>query len=133
MSNIIKTIKLESEKSYTLEKGKQVEVKTSDGESMFIRNDLVGLQRLLGYFDPTKHTVKDWKMMIKLRDLLTDAYLRDKKELELSLDEAVFLKDFMKELIAKNNKDSKTEDKDKIQFREFEFRTLLAIDEQFGE
>lgn len=91
-------------------------------ESNYIRNDLVGLNHLMGRFDTRIHTPKDWKMSIKINSKITEAYLNDLKEIELTLDEASFLKLYLKELPEKEGKQES--------IPEFEIRTLFGIIEQ---
>lgn len=91
-------------------------------EINYARNDLVGLMALLGRFDSRKHAIKDWKMSVKIRDKMRNAYLKDFEEIELTLDEATFLKLYLKELPEKDGQEHA--------LPEFELRTLFGITDQ---
>lgn len=99
-----------------------VDDKDPSGELRYVRNDVVGLMSLLGKFDTRIHAPKDWKTMMQLKEKITDCYLHDKTELELSLDQAAFLKLFLKELPEKEGKSA--------QLSDFELTTLFGIQEQ---
>ena len=135
MKKIPLKLKLVMEKALYLDKDKKKAVSRDmrTGEEMYIRNDLSGLQQLLTKFDTRMNDMKAWKMWTKVKDKLTDCYLNDKKWIELSLDEAIFLKDFLIDLLEKNTRDSKLPKEEKIIFKEYETRTLLGIIDQFDE
>ena len=107
--------------------GKIVDAKI-DGQQAYSRSDYSGLQGLLKRFDTRMHTPKDWKTWTKLGGKITDCYLHDRKKMELSLDETVFLKNFLNDLAEKNSMAGK--EKDKIPFTDFEVKTLMGVLEQ---
>ena len=98
---------------------------TRKEEVNYKRNDIFGLLGLLRKFDTKIHTMQDWKQSIKLKDKLSNAYVNDLEEIDLSLEEATFLKLYLKEYSEKEGKTSDTP--------EFELRTLFGVLEQFGE
>lgn len=127
--NKVLTLKLVEEKAYNRDKDGKKKEAMVQGEQAYIRNDLSALQSLLSNFDTKTHAPKDWKSWTKIKDKVVDCYLNDKRKMELSLDEAGFLKDFLIDLRDKNTRDSK--EKEKISFNEFQVRSLLGLIEQF--
>jgi hypothetical protein len=105
-------------------KGKPV--KTPEGESRYKREDINGLMSLLGRFDSRMHDVSDMKMVLKIRDKLYDAWGKDAQEIELSLNEATFLKTYLQEFQEKDGKFQPNDEK-KEPMREFEMRTLVGL------
>lgn len=103
-------------------KGNIVLSKTPTGDINYARNDLIGLMSLLSKFDTRIHPLKDWKLSMKVRNKLRDAYLEDLEEIELTLDEAAFLKIYLKELPEKEGQQQN--------MLEHELRTLFGIQEQ---
>jgi len=99
-------------------------VKTPNGEIAYVRDDYNGLLALLNHFDSRLHVMKDYKVFIKVRDKVQEAWLKDWTELELSLDEAAFLKEYFKNL---NEKDGAN-----TQLQQFEIRTLVGVLEALG-
>ena len=95
------------------------------GRVNYARNDSVGLLELLGKLDTKRHPLNSWKQSMKVKDKLTNAYLKDLKEIELSLDEASFLKLYLKEFSEKEGKE--------MSIKGFELKTLFGILEQFSE
>jgi hypothetical protein len=106
-------------------KGREVVMKNEKGEPNYLRNDVMGMMGLLNKFNSTLHTMKDYKQWIKIKDKIRDCFVRETNILELSLDEAAFLKDF---LINLTEKDAKS-----VQLVEFEIRSLTGIVDQFTE
>lgn len=119
-------LKLQSEKFFIKEKGKEVVAKDPDGEDRYIRNDSMGLQVLLGRYDTKIHSMKDYKHWINLRDKSRNAFIKNETEIPLSLDEASFLKTFLTELPEKEGKSGTS-------LQEHEVRTLLGVLDQFKE
>lgn len=103
-------------------KGDIVVSKTPQGDINYTRNDVVGLMALLSKFDTRIHPLKDWKQSMKVRNKVRDAYLEDLEEIELTLDEAAFLKIYLKELPEKEGQQQN--------MLEHELRTLFGIQEQ---
>jgi len=93
-----------------------------------IQDDLFGLQSIFGKFDSRIRGIRDWRNRMTIIDKLTEIYKKsnDQKEedntLELTLDEASFLKIFLDEFPEKEGKNQPLKD--------FEIRTLLSISEQ---
>ena len=101
-------------------KGK--EIKDEKGNKSYKRDDFIGLLQLLNRFNSKFHEMKDYKLFLKLKDHLLENWKKDDLNLELTLDEATFLKDYLSEL---PNKDAKDQG-----LAEFELRTLCGILEQ---
>ena len=100
--------------------------KDETGEpASFIRNDVAGLTQLLARFDTRKYQVRDWQRWTQVKKKLYECYLENKLEISLNLEEAEFLKRFLKDFSEKEGKDTS--------LREFEVRTLLGILDQFNE
>jgi len=74
---------------------KVVDSITPDGSPAFIRDDLTGLQRLLGKFDTSKKQVRDWGAWAKLRRKIYDCYVDGKTTMDLTIQEASFLRGFL--------------------------------------
>jgi len=124
--NKFEPIKIRFIKEEAQEKNKKGELevlKTPQGDISYVRNDLMGLLGLLGRFDTKIHSVKDWKMSIKIKDKMRDAFTRELDEIELTLDEATFVKLYLKELPEKEGL--------RESIPEYELRTLFGILEQF--
>jgi hypothetical protein len=106
-------------------KGRKVELRDVEGNLQYMRNDGIGLMGILGRLDTRNYTLKDLKTWTKLRDKLKEGYFQDSDVVELTLDEAKFLKDF---LLNVQTKEAQTHP-----LQEFEIRTLVGISEQFAE
>jgi hypothetical protein len=102
-------------------KGK--EVKDEKGDTSYVRNDYFGLQILLNRFDTTIHVPKEYKMFIKVKDKIRGAWIKDEENVDLTLDEGAFLKEFLTNL---PEKEAKTKP-----MQEFELRSMMGILEQF--
>ena len=108
------------------EKGKIVISKDAEGEVKYLRHDGMGLMSILSKFDTRKHTqLRDQQQWVQVRDKLHNALLHELDELDLTLDQAKFLKDFLKEYSDKDGKEAA--------MGEFELRSRIGILEQFGE
>lgn len=103
-------------------KGK--EIVDRDGNKSYRRDDVVGLMNLLNRFDSRLHLMSDYKMFLKLKDHILNSWAKEEKFLDLSLDEATFLKNFLSGVTTKDGKDS--------QLQEFEMRTLVGILDALG-
>jgi len=103
-------------------KGK--EIKDADGNKSYQRDDFIGLLNLLAKFDSKFHEMKDYKMFLKVKDHLLENWRKEDKNIELSLDEATFLKRYLSELPEKEAKNQS--------LQEFEIRTLCGILDQLG-
>ena len=116
-------LKLEQEEAYQIKNEKKIQIKNDKGETQYVRNDVVGLMGLLGKFDSRIHTMQDYKYLIKLKDKLKLCFLTNMNLLDLSLNEAKFLKEYLSNL-------SEKEGKENI-LAEFEIRSLIGLLEQF--
>lgn len=106
------------------EKGKIIVAKDEQGEIRYIRNDALGLMGILGRLDSRIHSqLRDQQQWIKVRDKIHQCLLHDLDTLELNLDEAKFLKDFLKEFPDKDGKNNP--------MAEFEVRSRIGVLEQF--
>jgi hypothetical protein len=110
-------------------KGKLIEQIEPDSKSLrCIQDDTYGLQQLLFKFDTRKHGMKEWKQKVNILDKLIEIYKKidetkaEQMDLELSLDEASFLKSYLDEIPEKEGKE--------VQLQEFEIRTLVSVLEQ---
>lgn len=110
-------------------KGKLIEQIEPDSKALrCIQDDTYGLQQLLFKFDTRKHGMKEWKQKVNILDKLIEIYKKidetkaEQMDLELSLDEASFLKSYLDEIPEKEGKE--------VQLQEFEIRTLVSILEQ---
>ncbi len=101
-------------------KGK--EIRDERGDTSYVRNDYFGLQILLNRFDTTIHVPKEYKMFIKVKDKIRNAWIVDEEIVDLTLDEGAFLKEFLTNL---PEKESKTKP-----MQEFELRSMIGILEQ---
>lgn len=94
------------------------------------QDDNWALLKILEFFDTHIHPVFEWKHVLTIRDKLWDIFKnRSEKEatdltLELTLDEAAFLKQFLAQLPEKECKASPLE--------EYIMRTYLALSEQLN-
>jgi len=126
MENKFEPIKIEFVKEEAKERDKKGNViisKDPQGEINYVRNDLIGLMGLLRRFDTRIHPQKDWKISIKIKDKLTKVYIEKGESVGLTLDQATFLKLYLKELPDKEGKQEK--------IPEHEIRTMFGILEQF--
>jgi len=98
-------------------KGKPL--KDPQGETSYKREDYNGLMSLLNKYDSRLHDMKDLKMYLKLKDKLYEGWVKNKTQLELSVDEAAFLKKFLAEYKDRDGRD--------VPLKEFEMRTLVGI------
>ena len=119
-NNII--LDLVIEEAYDLIKGKKKVVKDPQGNIQYRRHDVTGIMMLLDKLDTRVHTMKELKMWTKVKDRLREAYFEKKNKLELTAEQAVFLKEYLTNFQERDGKD--------IQPREFEVRTLIGITEQ---
>jgi len=111
------TITLLNEKA--LDKNSKV-IKTN-GEVQYKQHDAGALMQLLVSFDSKAHTMKDYKNYLNVKDIVEDCWRKDAKELKLSLDQTVFLKDFLSNF---HKKEIPTN------LNAFLLRTLVSIVEQ---
>lgn len=119
----IKIIFIKEEAKEKNKKGIFEVSKNPQGEINYMRNDLIGLMALLRRFDTRIHPPKDWKMSIKIKDKLTEAYVNELESIDLNLDQASFLKLYLKEMSDKEGQ--------KDPLPEHELRTLFGVLEQF--
>jgi hypothetical protein len=101
-------------------KGK--EVKDMKGEIQYKRDDFIGLINLLNRFDTKRHGMDDYKNFLKTKDKILKYWADEIKKIELSLNEATFLKNYLTELPKKEGMDKA--------MAEFELRTLIGVLEQ---
>ena len=99
-------------------------IKDPQGNISYKREDYNGLISLLNKFDSRLHDFKDMKIFLKLKDKIYQGWVENKKQLDLSIDEAGFLQRFLSDIREKDGKDSS--------LREFEMRTLVGVLEELG-
>jgi hypothetical protein len=114
-------LKIEMVQEVALDK-KGKEVIDREGNKNYKREDFMGLMNLLSRFDSTRHTMKDYKFYIKLKDKIHRAWSEENRILDLSLDDATFLKTYLSEYSEKEGKN--------VPLAEYEMRTLIGILEQ---
>jgi len=85
-----------------------VKEKLKEKEAVYRQHDSQALLQLSNLYDSKKHTFKDYKKFMRLRDKIEEAWITDKNKLEMSLDEATVLKSFLEELFDKDNKEKQT-------------------------
>ena len=107
------------------EKGKEVVAKDPAGNERYVRHDIFGLMSLLGRYDTKIHPMRDYKDWIALSDLCRQTALEEASEMELSPDQASFLKKYLEEL---PNKEMTAQNVPSL--NEPDTRTLLGILEQ---
>jgi hypothetical protein len=122
------------------DKGKVEPVINPDKSHAFRILDMQGLQNILQTLDTrTRNTPNDWKQSIKINDKLVKLFLeKDDQnetadEIELTIDEASFLKRFLTEFPDKEGKNLNRTNKfgGKLEgLQEFEQRALINILEQ---
>uniref|UniRef100_A0A7C3SPG8 Uncharacterized protein n=1 Tax=Dictyoglomus turgidum TaxID=513050 RepID=A0A7C3SPG8_9BACT len=117
--NLKITLKVE----YLLDK-KGKFVKDANGDKVFKQNDVLALIQLLSVFDSRKYSLKDYKQYLKVQDKVEEAWRKDAKTLELSLDEATFLKDYLVNFNEKSREDGR------LPVGSFLLRTLVSVIEQ---
>lgn len=116
-----KTLNINLVQEIVLDK-KLREVKDPQGNKQYRRDDFVGLINLLNRFDSKRYGIKEYKMFLKLKDHIIANWVKENRTLELSLDEATFLKDYLSALPEKEGKENS--------LAEFEMRTLCGVLEQ---
>ena len=99
-------------------------IKDPQGNVSYKREDYNGLMSLLNKFDSRLHDFKDMKIFLRLKDKIYQGWIENKKQLDLSIDEAAFLQRFLSDIREKDGKDSS--------LREFEMRTLVGVLEELG-
>ncbi len=104
-------------------KGKIEVMKDPNGEIQYVRNDIMGLMRILGKFDSRNRRLREFQTLISLRDKVRECYLKEKYELELTVDEYAFLKGYLKDFNDKEGKENP--------MAEFELRTYVGLMETF--
>jgi len=117
-TNII-VLHLVQEEAKELKDNKIQTLKNESGEIQYLRQDAIGLMRLLNYFDSRQHSLRDSQAVIMIKDKGREAFLHKKLTIELSIDEAAFLKTYLKDLM---EKDAKT-----VPMQEFELRSLNGL------
>jgi hypothetical protein len=116
-----KTLTIDIIQEVVLDK-KGKEVRDQKGEKQYKRDDFVGLINLLNRFDSKRHGMDDYKNFIKTKDKILKYWADEITKVELSLNEATFLKNYLTELPKKEGMDKS--------LAEFEMRTLIGITEQ---
>jgi len=113
------------------EKGKAVPVLNPEKKHSFRILDMQGIQDVLATMDTkVRNTPNDWKQSMKINDKLVRLFLdkdeqnEEDDELELTLDEAAFLKRYLTEFPEKEGKIH--------QLREFQQRALISVLEQLA-
>ena len=98
------------------------EIADEKGEKQYKRDDYVGLVRLLNRFDSKLHTLQEYRTFLKMKDIVMEAWTDETLAINLTLDEATFLKDFLKKLPEREGQQAR--------MAEFELRTLVGILDQ---
>jgi len=97
------------------------EIKDKDGNISYKREDYQGLLTLLNLYDTRKQGsfMKEGRIYLGLKDKVEKGWAKDSKVLNLTLDEASFLKKFLTELPDKEAKE--------VRLPEYIMRTLFGM------
>ena len=97
-----------------------------DNEPLNKRHDAVALTQMLNGIDTRKYDFKALKAYSNLKEKIDEAWLKDKAELELTLDQAAFLKEYLENLNSKTNAQT-------FSAGPFHIRTMIAVKEQLDD
>lgn len=107
-------------------KNKQGEEIKIDNNYDYKQHDAGALSQILSIWDSKKSAgLDDYKLYLGLKDKLEEIWRDDKPEIDLSVDEVKFLKDFLQNTQSKIMQGT--------QLVEFHIRTIVAIYEQLDE
>lgn len=97
------------------------EVKGPEKEVQYKRDDCIGLISLLNRYDSKKHpgSMKLVKALLSIKDKMELAWRKDLTEVNLTLEEASKLKEYLTNLPDLEGKEDS--------LRQFELRTLVAV------
>lgn len=114
--------------SFIKKDGKLEEVKQPDGSIGCKQDDNYGLIQILEKFDSHIHPVNEWKIKLLIQDKLWEIFKKRSEtkisdlEIELTLDEAAFLKSYLVNFPEKEAKG--------LNLQDFEMRTAVSMLEQ---
>ena len=94
-------------------------------DPLFKQHDAIALSTLLGTIDTRVLTMQSMKHLLNVKDKAEEAFRKDKKRLELSLDQASTLKEFLSKFFSK---EKKVEERKSLSI--FLSRTVISILEQ---
>ena len=80
------------------------DINPETNEAQYTRNDAVGLAQILGNYDTRKHPMREWILWMGINDKVRECSLKDETKLKLTLEEGVFLKNFVNDLDVKEVK-----------------------------
>lgn len=93
------------------------------GDILYKRHDAIALLQMLNGIDTRKYDFKALKIFSNLKEKVDNAWLKDGTELDLTLDQAAFLKEYLEELNKKTNAQI-------FIAGPFHVRTMIAVKEQ---
>ena len=117
----MKTITLKLTIKNKLDKDNK-EMRNDNKELIYDQHDPECLVRLLSAFDSSKYKMSDYRNYLDLVDKSNDVWRRDEKEIELSLDQVGFLKNYLKDYNEKALPGAR--------ITQFELRTLVGLVDQ---
>ena len=120
-----KKINLDIELKIEYSRDKKEKIIYTDKEPNYRQNDGLALIQILGHVDSRKLTAEGLKSLLNVRDKAEEAFKKDSKKMELSLNQASALKDFLKAFFDKEKKEG-----EKIQLNIFLSRTAIDTLEQ---
>lgn len=97
-------------------------IKDNDGEPFFKRHDALALMQILNAINTRQYDFKALKVFGNLKEKVDEAWMKDKDKLELTLDQASFLKVYIEEFNKKSNP--------QFQGTPFHIRTMITIAKQ---
>lgn len=118
---VVKLIKEES-----VDKKGEVIKDPKDNEPLYKRHDSIALTQMLNGIDTRKYDFKGLKTYSNLKEKVDNAWLKDGTELDLTIDQAAFLKEYLGELNSKTNAQT-------FIAGPFHIRTMVAIKEQLDD
>jgi len=116
------SIKLKLVSEVLLDKNNKEQKDINSKEKLYKQLDIVSILELLSIWDSAKSKgLEDYKKYIKIKDKFEVAWREDLKEIQLSLDDAGFLKDYFSNIQDKSRQSS---------LREVHLRTIISVLEQ---
>lgn len=122
-------LNLELTTQYALDKdGKKLFDPKNPKEPLYKQHDAIALFTLLEMIDTRVLTKQNTKDLLNVKDKAEEAFRKDKKTLELSIDQASALKEFLNKFFSKEKKLE-----ERLRLNIFLSRTVLHILEQLDE
>ena len=109
---------------YKNKEGKVLDKKT------FKQKDAWALMQLLSFYNSKIGTFRDFQKILSLHDKVQNAWRKEAKTMELTIDEAAFLKDYLENFNERSASIPIPTGLDPNRLTEFRLRTLVTIVEQ---